>query len=706
MSDWVFMKSKPGTGNIHKRLWSVVWIAWLSLMQFGPLFELQALADEPSLQHDTSSGAGEDLSSFDAATRRKLEMLKRSRQRLGQLKQDADAYLSGDTSVKPKTSACKISRKTLKEKNIVAGSSGGRQTLEKEKTKDASPLAKTSPTQITKTSDNTEARIPAAKTPLATSSSKIAAKLTSSKRPAGKSIEAPVQAKTESEPPIATSAPELTKLAALAPKKDTNSKSNRTSNSGLSHPRALALRTPKDVHEAVANSNSANQTVPHKSASSYRRGQGQPRLTPPPPPDVLSVGPNGDLINQSSYGSIPQRVAADDLRPPMKLMPPTDVQYAGGGENNFEEGPVQPDYVMGRGDQIQIIDYSGRDLRNGTSTQTVTVQRDGTISVYPVGVVKAAGRTVHQLTAIVNELAKKYVIDPEFIVSLYRTRPTVVYVLGDVQNPGVYRIGAESNAVQQAPTVQLSTSATVSQANGSQQPVAEVTSGADTQGNGTEFAPTSTIIGALAKAGGLRQSANIRDIRVTRALTKEVIHVDLWRLLTEGDASQDVELGARDTVFVPIGLGNFDPTPLGRLAATQKRPVRVWGAVRAPGLYELSAQDDVLSVIAKAGGFTPHAKTDHVILSRANFDGTVSERSVSIPRALASADGIARTKIQPGDVVVVNDSLVLAARGPLLKGTATFLGAAMLLYFSNKITNVNSRSGANASNSNVRVLAF
>lgn len=389
-----------------------------------------------------------------------------------------------------------------------------------------------------------------------------------------------------------------------------------------------------------------------------------------------------------------------DLRPPLKLLPPLESEQT--PTPGAELQPVTDNsYLLGPGDQIQVIDYSGRDLHNQTGTQIVTVQRDGTVSVYPVGVIKATGKTLEELTKEINRAAEKYMVDPQFQVGLFSPRPVTVYVLGDVRNPGVYTLGN----TPEPPKVQLQTTAVLTADEGVTQPTptgGAAAAGADAQ----SFARTTTLISALEKAGGVRETANVRNVRVTR--NGKVINVDLWRLLVEGDASQDIDLEARDTVFVPTASATaaYDPIPLGRLASTHTRTVRVWGAVKRPGLFELSAEDDVLSVIAKAGGFEAAAAKDKVLLSRTNPDGSVSEQKISINEALATKQTVGRTKVQPGDVVVVNFNPLLQARGPVLRGAMTFFGAFMLIYLSNKIRNVNVQSGDNAANSNVRVLAF
>ena len=104
---------------------------------------------------------------------------------------------------------------------------------------------------------------------------------------------------------------------------------------------------------------------------------------------------------------------------------------------------------------------------------------------------------------------------------------------------------------------------------------------------------TCTVLSALQRAGGLKDTANVRSIRVTHTRTRQIVVVDLWKLLVTGDVSQDIELEARDVVFVGHGGAGFNPDQFGGLASNPVRNIRIWGAVHTPGLYSLSPNDDV-----------------------------------------------------------------------------------------------------------------
>lgn len=295
------------------------------------------------------------------------------------------------------------------------------------------------------------------------------------------------------------------------------------------------------------------------------------------------------------------------------------------------------DYILGPGDTLSVIDYSSGDAEG----RLMPILPDGTVNIYPIGVVKAAGMSVQQFNNYVNELARKYIIQPQIAVTVMQVRPAIVYLLGAVTNPGLY--SAHSLGV-----------------------------------DATGFDVNPTVVTALQRAGGLRDDADVRHIVVTRAGSVK-IPVDLWALVMNGDTGQDLALQAGDTIFVPHGGSEFDPNLFG-LTANRQRAVRVWGAVTKPGLYDLRPSDDLLSVIATAGGFTSTAVTRHVFLARVNRNGTVATTKVDVKKSVREPGTLGRSPVQPGDVVIVSDSIAKhAAKVVVTAGSALAVGIGLVL---------------------------
>ncbi len=376
----------------------------------------------------------------------------------------------------------------------------------------------------------------------------------------------------------------------------------------------------------------------------------------------------------------PALLAADDHGPPMKLLPPADSEAL---RPPLAPEPELPDYIIGPGDQLTVTDYSVAEKEAPTVTK-VTVLPDGRISIYPIGIVRAAGLSLPTLNKMVSEKAAQYFVHPDILINVSRTRPVSVYVLGDVIKPGLYTIDPSLFTTPGAGTEVL-------------------VKGAESQEQSDDSAPIQqnipkvtnlTLITSLQLAQGLRDTADVRNIRVNRRQTGETFKVDLWKLFEDGDSQQDLSLQSGDTVFVPKG-GLARRAEILGLAGDQRRHVRIWGAIHKPGLYELSPDDDLYSVIARAGGFTDTAITSHVLLSRLNPDGSVSTVNVPTPGHrlpipftpgfLPRSEVTGRLPVRSGDVVIVSDSTIKHSAPKVTTLAATMIGAATLLYLSRNV---------------------
>ena len=78
----------------------------------------------------------------------------------------------------------------------------------------------------------------------------------------------------------------------------------------------------------------------------------------------------------------------------------------------------------------------------------VVVQPDGRISFPLVGVLNAAGTTVETVQARVAERLAQYIPDPVVTVSIKEIRGNRVYVLGQVQSPGVFIMNPTLDVIQ------------------------------------------------------------------------------------------------------------------------------------------------------------------------------------------------------------------------------------------------------------------
>jgi polysaccharide export outer membrane protein len=147
-------------------------------------------------------------------------------------------------------------------------------------------------------------------------------------------------------------------------------------------------------------------------------------------------------------------------------------------------------------------------LLNPELNEEATVRPDGMISTAVAQDIRTYGKTAAELQQSLVEAYRKHLIDPQITVVVKKFTPSRVYVLGEVEAPG------------------------------------EMVS----------IGPNMTLLQALARSGGLRNSAdesNVLIIRRGAGEKPEVYRAD-YASATRGDMpGQDVRLAPYDVVFVP-----------------------------------------------------------------------------------------------------------------------------------------------------------
>jgi polysaccharide export outer membrane protein len=105
--------------------------------------------------------------------------------------------------------------------------------------------------------------------------------------------------------------------------------------------------------------------------------------------------------------------------------------------------PTQPEYRIGSGDKLQINVYKEADL-----TQALQVRPDGRITMPLVGDLAAAGQTPMQLQRRLAESLREFVSNPVVTVMVVEVAERVVYVMGEVNNPGAVPLKGPMTVLQ------------------------------------------------------------------------------------------------------------------------------------------------------------------------------------------------------------------------------------------------------------------
>jgi polysaccharide export outer membrane protein len=237
-------------------------------------------------------------------------------------------------------------------------------------------------------------------------------------------------------------------------------------------------------------------------------------------------------------------------------------------------------------------------------------------------------------------------------------RPMKVAIVGEVNRPGPYTIFETAAA-----TGGTTNTTPVGQAAAAPTQVASVTQ-------------------AIQAAGGITQSADIRNIqirRLTRTGPEQTIKVDFWKLLKAGDVLQDLPLQDGDTISIPtaatVNEGEIIDVA-GASFSPSRIVVNVVGEVERAGPVEIAPNAPLNQALLAAGGFNRRAKKSTVTLVRLNQNGTVTKRDISIDFA-QGISGDRNPSLRNNDIIIVRRNAIAGisdALGAVTAPLSNFVG--------------------------------
>lgn len=254
--------------------------------------------------------------------------------------------------------------------------------------------------------------------------------------------------------------------------------------------------------------------------------------------------------------------------------------------------PTEP-FRIGVGDLIEI-----EVLELGGTRRVCRVMPDGLIYYDLLRGFRAEGLTMEELKAgLEQELAAHY-RSPQVGLILRGVNSKKVWVMGRVNTPGLYALNQPS-----------------------------------------------TVLEALARAGGLFTSRfsgtteELADLKHSFLVRDgQLMPVDFYKLLREGDLSQNIYLRNGDYIYLPSALS---------------QQIYVLGAVNKPRSVGFMDQVTLISAIASAFDVTEEAYMERILVVRGRF----TEPQVAVIDYQAILQGRRPdVALEPGDIVWVPDS--------------------------------------------------
>jgi protein involved in polysaccharide export with SLBB domain len=259
-------------------------------------------------------------------------------------------------------------------------------------------------------------------------------------------------------------------------------------------------------------------------------------------------------------------------------------------------------YRIAPGDTLNVNVYNQSDL-SGTG---ILVRPDGYASFNGIGELAVAGRTVQEVSGILEQSFRELVREPIVSLTVSDSHIPTIALSGAVMQPGVLQANFASSASSSASSTSGSSSSP---------------SNTGSSGNSSIAKMDYRLSSVLSTAGGVQLTADLANVQIVRE-GQPTQTLDLWKLIKNGDMSQDIMLQNGDSVFVPFLADNtLDDASYQMLLRSgigpKTFPVRVLGYVKQPGVYDLNGNSPYLdSALAKSGGFNVGANRKTIALRR------------------------------------------------------------------------------------------
>jgi len=285
--------------------------------------------------------------------------------------------------------------------------------------------------------------------------------------------------------------------------------------------------------------------------------------------------------------------AAESESPPKAALSPasgTNLSFSATAPS--KRAAWQERLTLGSGDVLNLLLF---DMPDSARTE-VPVGPDGRISFLQARDIMAAGLSIDELRAKLDEALAKFYQNPRTIITPSAFHSKKYFVLGAVVNKGVY-----------------------------------------------SFDRPLSVIEAIARAGGLEtglyaaRTVELADLqRSILVRNGQRVPVDFERLFQRGDLSQNIPLQPDDYLYFALASAN---------------EIYVLGEVMNPGIQVFAAKPSAISAITFGGGFTTRSFKSRVLVVRGSLD---HPQTFVVDAAAILAGKSPDFKLQPKDIVYVS----------------------------------------------------
>jgi len=283
--------------------------------------------------------------------------------------------------------------------------------------------------------------------------------------------------------------------------------------------------------------------------------------TPPvyEPDESLAVGyspqyspPGSFFIDTLPYFDEPVIIDNDTVQVIRKATPRFLKRYGADFFRNIapiqtSQMPISDRYILGSGDELLLNMWGGM-----SAQYELTVDREGSIYIPQVGKVAVAGLTLSTAEEKVKNTLSSSYSDFSADLTLAKLKAIRVFVVGQVNYPGVYDIPGFSR-----------------------------------------------VISALSAAGGPDSVGSFRDIAIYRG-NKKIAAFDMYKFISEGYSKGNIQLATGDVVVV----------------SHYNMLIKLRGLVKTPAEYELFPQETISDLLDFAGYIQPGGNGNSIFIDR------------------------------------------------------------------------------------------
>ena len=368
---------------------------------------------------------------------------------------------------------------------------------------------------------------------------------------------------------------------------------------------------------------------------------------------------NGESVEKSLINPTTLKQFGYDIfnKVPLTFAPVTDA-------------PVPSNYVIGPGDTVNILFFGKKSI---DLSQQVT--RDGNLEIPELGPVSVVGLTFSELKANINERIANQMIGVKASISLGELRSIRVFVLGDVKKPGSYTVNSlatltnailASGGITRIGTlrdIQLKRNGKII----SHFDLYDLLLRGDTSsdrrllpGDVVFVPPIGSTVGVLGEvrrpaiyelkedrknlsaiivaSGGATPNAKTTSVMIKSVNSIDGISTTQVNLTTERGKAHQLKDG--DIIhLIPVMEYNQDGF------------VTLAGEVQKPGVYIISPDETLTSVIQRAGGFTDRAFLQGSVFTRKSLRKLEEKRK---NEALQELEKEQLLETQPSGVITTN----------------------------------------------------